>query len=136
MTRIIVFDTNVLISALLAPASPSSTALRKALREDTVVYSASTLAELAEKISLPRFNKYQPLARRLVFYYDYEMKAYPINITHEIKACRDPKDDQFLELAKSANADCIVTKDNDLLILHPFEDIPILNVTQFLNHFF
>jgi uncharacterized protein len=135
MTRIIVFDTNVLISALLAPASQSSTALRRALRDYTVVYSVSTLSELAEKIYLPRFNKYQPLARRLVFYYDYEMQAYPINIIHEVKACRDPKDDQFLELAKSANADCIVTKDNDLLVLHPFEDIPILNVTQFLNSF-
>jgi predicted nucleic acid-binding protein len=56
MTRIIVFDTNVLISALLAPASPSSTALRRALRDYTVVYSASTLSELAEKIYLPRFN--------------------------------------------------------------------------------
>jgi predicted nucleic acid-binding protein len=53
MIRIIVFDTNVLISALLAPKSPSSTALRRALRDDTVVYSDSTLAELAEKIHLP-----------------------------------------------------------------------------------
>jgi uncharacterized protein len=133
MIRIIVFDTNVLISALLAPASASSAALRRALRDDTVVYSESTLAELAAKIRLPRFDKYQPLSRRLAFYYDYEMNAYPINITHKIQACRDPKDDQFLELAKSANADCIVTKDNDLLVLHPFEGIPILGVTHFLN---
>ena len=48
---------------------------------------------------------------------------------------RDPKDDKFLELAKSAYADCIITKDDDLLVLHPFEDIPILNVTDFLNRF-
>lgn len=48
---------------------------------------------------------------------------------------RDPKDDKFLELAKSAHADCIVTKDDDLLVLHPFDGIPILNVTDFLNRF-
>jgi uncharacterized protein len=133
MIRIFVFDTNVLLSAALSPASASSTALRRALRDDTVVYSASTLAELEAKIRLPRFDKYQPLTRRLAFYYDFEMRAFPIAITHEIKACRDPKDDQFLELAKSGNADCIITKDNDLLVLHPFEGIPILNVTHFLN---
>ena len=98
------------------------------------VMSKRTDEELIKIVTVDR-NKYQPLARRLVFYYDYEMRAYPINITCEIKACRDPKDDQFLELAKSANADCIVTKDNDLLVLHPFEGIPILNVTEFLNTF-
>ena len=91
MIRLIVFDTNVLISALLAPKSSSSTALRRALRDHTVVYSDSTLAELGKKIRLPRFDKYQSLSRRIEFYHDYEMNGYPINITHKIQACRDPK---------------------------------------------
>lgn len=63
------------------------------------------------------------------------MNAFPIVVTHIIQACRDPKDDKFLELAKSANADCIITKDDDLLVLNPFEGITILNVTVFLNRF-
>jgi uncharacterized protein len=135
MSRIFVFDTNVLINAALSPRSASRTALLKALREDILVYSDKTLQELHEKIYLPRFDKYLSLKQRLVFYYDYEMNAFPIIIRHTIKACRDPKDDKFLELAKSANADCIITKDEDLLVLHPFEGIPILNVTDFLKRF-
>ena len=135
MSRIFVFDTNVLITAVLSPASTSRTALRKAFREGLVVYSDKTLGELAEKLPLPKFDKYIPLSRRMVFYYDFEMEAFPIIIRHTINACRDPKDDKFLELAKSAYADCIVTKDDDLLVLHPFDDIPILNVTDFLNRF-
>jgi uncharacterized protein len=91
--------------------------------------------ELKEKISLPRFDKYTPLSRRIKFYFDYEMAAFPTSVTHEIQACRDPKDDKFLELAKSANADCIITKDVDLLILHPFEGIPIFKPSDFLNWF-
>lgn len=135
MSRIFVVDTNVLISAVLSPPSSSSTALRKAFREGIVVYSKETLLELKEKIELPRFDKYTPLSRRLTFYFDYEMTAFPTSVTHKIQACRDPKDDKFLELAKSANADCIITKDVDLLILHPFEGIPIFNPSDFLNWF-
>ena len=52
-----------------------------------------------------------------------------------IAICRDPKDNKFLELAISANASCIITADKDLLILHPFRGIPILNVVDFLNNF-
>lgn len=135
MSRLFVFDTNVLISASLSPRSASSTALRKAFREGIVVYSDKTLAELEEKMRLPRFDKYLSLSQRLIFYYDYEMQAFPIMVNHRIHACRDPKDDKFLELAKSADADCIVTKDSDLLVLHPFEGIPIINVPHFLNLF-
>jgi uncharacterized protein len=73
------------------------------------------------------------LRQRENFYYTFEAAAYPTQIICAIKACCDPKDDQFLELAKSADADCIITKDNDLLVLHPFEGIPILNGSHFLN---
>jgi uncharacterized protein len=84
---------------------------------------------------MPRLDKYAPLSKSVAFYHKYEATAFPIRIICDIKACRDPKDDKFLELAKSANADCIVTKDDDLLVLNPFESIPILNVTAFLNRF-
>ena len=100
MSRIFVFDTNVLINAVLSTRSASATAVRKALREGILVYSDKTLAELHEKMYLPRFDKYVTLKQRLKFYYDYEMNAFPIIIRHSIKACRDPKDDKFLELAK------------------------------------
>ncbi len=133
MNKIFVFDTNVLLNAAMNTRSASHTAFLVALRKGYIVYSESTLAELKEKIYLPKFDKYAPLARREDFYYKYEAAAYPTVIKHTIKACRDPKDDQFLELAKSADADCIITKDNDLLVLHPFEGIPIFNVTHFLN---
>ncbi len=55
--------------------------------------------------------------------------------TESITACRDPKDNKFLELAVSANASCIITGDKDLLILHPFRNISILNAVDFLNNF-
>jgi putative PIN family toxin of toxin-antitoxin system len=58
-----------------------------------------------------------------------------IKITESVTDCRDPKDNKFLELAISANASCIITGDNDLLVLHPFRGIPILNAVDFINNF-
>ena len=50
-----------------------------------------------------------------------------------ITACRDPKDNKFLEAAIAARADVIVTGDADLLALHPFRGIPILSPAAFLE---
>jgi len=51
----------------------------------------------------------------------------------EIRACRDPKDDKFLELAVSGQATHIVTGDADLLVLHPFPGIQIISPTQLIE---
>lgn len=56
-------------------------------------------------------------------------------IRKRIRACRDPKDDKFLELAVSGNADVIVTGDKDLLALHPFRGIAILTPLDFASQF-
>lgn len=53
-------------------------------------------------------------------------------ITHAVRACRDPKDDKFLELAVNGRADLIVTGDRDLLDLNPFRDIPIIAPAEYL----
>lgn len=43
------------------------------------------------------------------------------------RICRDADDDAVLACALSARADLIVTGDKDLLVLHPWRDIRILN---------
>jgi len=40
---------------------------------------------------------------------------------------------QFLELAVNGNAELIVSGDEDLLILNPFQEIAIVTVRQFLE---
>ena len=52
--------------------------------------------------------------------------AIPTEIQEKIQACRDVKDDKFLELAVNGNADVIVTGDADLLVLNPFREIEII----------
>ncbi len=50
----------------------------------------------------------------------------------KMTACRDPKDDKFLEAALATETDCVVSGDADLLDMTPFEEIPILRPAAFL----
>ena len=50
-----------------------------------------------------------------------------------LQVCRDPKDNRFLEAALAGRADVIVSGDQDLLVLQPFEGIPIVKPAEFLD---
>jgi uncharacterized protein len=58
-----------------------------------------------------------------------------VEIIVRIKLCRDAKDDKYLELALSGKADCIISNDEDLLVLNPFENIPIITPKEFLDRY-
>jgi uncharacterized protein len=135
MRKLFIFDTSVVLQAMLSRRSLAYTALRKADMRGIIVVSDATLLELEEKMYLSKFDKYQSLTNRLAFFKAYSLMALNLNPTVEIIACRDPKDDMFLSLAVTANADCIITRDEDLLVLHPFEKIPILNISDFTRRF-
>jgi uncharacterized protein len=47
--------------------------------------------------------------------------------------CRDPKDNMILDLAYEITADYIITGDEDLLILNPFEGIKIVKPGEFME---
>ncbi len=47
--------------------------------------------------------------------------------------CRDKDDDAVLALAIAAQADIVISGDDDLLCLHPFEGIPVLTPAQALQ---
>jgi uncharacterized protein len=48
-------------------------------------------------------------------------------------AARDPKDDKFLALAVESNARYLVSEDQDLLVLDPYQGIRILNALDFVR---
>ncbi len=56
-----------------------------------------------------------------------------VEIIRKIKACRDPKDNKFLDAAINGQAEVIITGDKDLLILHPYQSIQIITPAQYLN---
>ena len=128
----VVMDTSVVVSAALLPHSRPGQALDYAIEQRAIPLSAATFAELVEVLWRSRFDRYLSDARRRELLNDLERAANRVAITHRITACRDPKDDKFLELAISGNASHIITGDNDLLALHPFRNIPIITPADFL----
>lgn len=130
-----VFDTNVLISAYLSEDSVSAHAFSKSLNIGIVVRSATTLIEFADRFLRPKFDKYLSREERLEFVEIFKHNSLPVTVRDSIHICRDPNDDMFLDLAIAADAACLITGDKDLLVLNPFNDIPILSPSHFLNQF-
>ena len=128
----VVFDTNVVISAMLLPLSIPRGALDRALREGRPLISAATTTEMDAVIHLPKFDKYLSEEERIEFLTTLVHEAELVNIVERVTDCRDPRDNKFLELAVSGRATHIVTGDSDLLVLHPFRGIIVVSPSEFL----
>ena len=103
----------------------------------TLCTSSTLLAELAEVIARDKFA-HRVLAAGLSateLVQDYERLAVVVEPEPlPTPACRDPDDDHVLACALAAQAHLIVSRDKDLLDLHPFQGIPILVTADALQH--
>jgi putative PIN family toxin of toxin-antitoxin system len=113
----VVFDTTTVLSALLFPSGRLAW-LRQHWREGecTPLISRATAAELTRVLTYPKFSLSVEDRRELLADYLPYCVVAEINQTCNL-LCRDPKDQPFLDLAESGNADVLVTGDNDLLVL-------------------
>ena len=133
-----VLDTNVLVSALFRRQGVSGQVLRH-LRDGsfTIVYSVPVMVELVEVLSRPHIQrKYHIHSDDITALINLiRLRGELVSPNRQIDACRDPKDNRFLEAAVEGNADVIVSGDADLLDMREFEAIPILSVAEFLAQF-
>lgn len=129
----IVVDTNVLISRLLLPASVPGRAVRKAVEVGQLLVSVATTEELAAVLGRAKFDPYLSIADRQEFIRLLGRIAEMLPIVRVVRACRDPRDDKFLEVAVNGRADLVVTGDRDLLELDPFMGITILSPAAYLD---
>ncbi len=130
-TNRFVFDTNVIVSALMFPRSLPRQAFNLGYATGKILVSPATVRELEEILSRKKFEKYFSVEERVQFVAKFFTDAEIIEIRETISACRDRKDDKFLEVA--VKADYLITGDRDLLVLHPFRDIQIITPAAFLE---
>ncbi len=128
-----VFDTNVLISALLFENSTPAQAFFAVLKQGEVLLSAPLADEINRILYQTKFDRYITHEQREEFMIALVESSMLVEITETISVCRDPKDNMILELAVSGKADVIITGDSDLLDLNPFRNIAILNPRDFLT---
>jgi putative PIN family toxin of toxin-antitoxin system len=130
-----VIDTGVFVSALIRRQGTTGEVLN-ALRDGKfrAVYSADILVEIIDVLGRS--------ALRSKYHIELDDISIVINLirlrgdlvapARKVMACRDSKDNKFLDAALAGEADCIVSGDADLLVLTPFEEIPILRPAEFL----
>ncbi len=131
----VVFDTNVLVSALLFEQSTPGRAFFAALEQGEVLLSAQLGLEIQKTLHKKKFSRYITPEQRDAFLVALVQSSTLVEVKSSISVCRDPKDNMLLELAVSGKIDVIVTGDSDLLILHPFKKIAILTPEAFLSAF-
>ncbi len=131
-----VVDTNILVRALIRPQGTVGPVLLHLRQGDyTLLYSDATLEELVDVLNRPRIREKYGLGdgdiRTVVALI--LLRGEHVTPRVRIRACRDPHDDKFLEVAVSGHADVIVIGDEDLLVLSPFQGIPIVSPREFLD---
>ncbi|MCB0196569.1 MAG: putative toxin-antitoxin system toxin component, PIN family [Anaerolineae bacterium] len=130
-----VVDTNIFVRALIMPHGTVGPVLQRLRNGDYILlYSRPLLEELVDVLNRPRIrNKYGlseediAITLRLIL-----LRGEIVTPTETITVCRDPKDNKFLEVAVAGQADVLVSGDEDLLVLDPFEGIPIISPSLFL----
>ncbi|HZH26307.1 MAG TPA: putative toxin-antitoxin system toxin component, PIN family [Azospirillaceae bacterium] len=129
-----VVDTNALLEMAFRPG-PEAQALRALIDASwTLCHSAETLAEAERMLAHPKFAT-GGFAQSDALAFAAWLRAKGIHVADPppVRACRDPDDDIFLAVALAARADVVVTRDRDLLALHPFHGIPIRRPAEVLS---
>ncbi len=132
MKYTVVFDTNILLSALLSPNGKPFRCLALAkIGQIESVTCQEILDEFAEKLLL-KFQFSEDMTQLAVD----EIKSFSrlVSITGNLKAVPDdPDDDMVIDCAVIGKATHIVTGDKHLLALSNYQEILIMKATDFVN---
>ena len=132
MTKpIIVFDTNIFISAVFWEGKPYLL-VKKAIKQEVVVFISNHVIDEIRKVLFRDFNlekqEIDDIVNAVLYF------THLIEPKKQVKVIReDPKDDRILDCALACNADFIVSQDKHLLNLKSFRGIVIVSPEEFFN---
>lgn len=130
-----VFDTNVIVSALLSNLTAPHQAIKKAENAGIVLFSEALLLELTSVLARPKFAAYLSTETIDRLLERIQSAWLTVPIIYEVQACSDPDDDKFLDIAINGAATHLITGDRALLTLETFRATRILSPAQFLAEF-
>ena len=127
----IVFDTNVLVSALVHPGGRGEAALLRIVEErDQLFISSPIVDELLGVLARKFARDGEELARVAIFLSDLAETVRPRT---RLKVVPDDPDNRILECALAARAEAIVSGDRGLLTLGVFRGVRLLTLAQYLD---
>jgi putative PIN family toxin of toxin-antitoxin system len=126
----VVFDTNILVSALVFPGGQAEAALLRIIEEsDELVLSRPILDELLGVLARKFARDAEELAHAALFLSDLAVMVRPRRTLDVVK---DEPDNRVLECAVTARADVIVTGDKALLELRQDRSVRIISLREYL----
>jgi len=126
----VVFDTNVLVSALALPSGRGDAALRKIVDgEDSLALSRPILDELLGVLARKFAHDREALARVAVFLSEVGEFVEP---TESLAVLAGEPDNRILECALAAGAQLVVTGDRAMLAHGDFRGIRIVSLSTYL----
>lgn len=132
ITPRVVFDTNVILSALLFRSGRVSWLVSLWQQAQVVaLLSKESASELLRVLAYPKF-KLSPEEQQCLLqaFVPYTETVVTRSSCH-LPLCRGPHDQKFLVLADQGNADYLVTGDDDLLAITDFKPSPIITPEAF-----
>ena len=96
-----------------------------------IVTSPALLDELRRVLGYPTLQAVVGYTDELVKFF--ALAAVVVTPMETVAVCRDPDDDRLIEAALAANADVIVTGDQDLLTVERVDQIQVLTPREFIE---
>lgn len=128
----IILDTNIWISFLISKYFPELGGLIKTGKM-VLIFSNELIEEFIEVVNRPKFKHYFTTKDIEKLLKTFDQFAELIEVTSQLKLCRDEKDNFLLDLAVDGSADYLITGDKDLLILERIKKTQILTYQEFLE---
>jgi putative PIN family toxin of toxin-antitoxin system len=125
------FDTNVLISAFIAHGASSE--VFEYCLSSCRVFTTQFVLDETRKVLSSKFRFSPDLVEEICGFLSSNFELVEAEALDE-PICRDPDDDFILAGALAAAADCLITGDEDLLVLEEYKDIRILKPSDFWRY--
>jgi putative PIN family toxin of toxin-antitoxin system len=127
----VVFDTNILVSALVFPGGRAEAALLRIIEEhDQPLLSKPILDELLGVLARKFSRDAEELARIAVLLSELALTVRP---RQKLRVVKDDPDNRVLECALTGRAEAIVTGDNALLELDEFRGVRVISLREYLG---
>jgi putative PIN family toxin of toxin-antitoxin system len=131
MRKRVVFDTNILVSALVFPGGRGEAALRRIIEQtDQLILSRPIVDELLDVLARKFARDGEELAHVAVFVTELALVVAP---KRRLRVVKDDPDNRILECAVAGHAEVIVTGDKALLALKLYKKIRIVTLREYLG---
>ena len=129
----ILVDTNILISGLFFHGLPRDLIAQLDFEKFKVCINDEIFDEyrtqIDKKVLKPKYHLNRELRKKFF------SNLHSFKTKSDLKVCRDPKDDKFINCAIDSKAIYIVSGDNDLLTLKNFAGIEIVTAREFYDRY-